>query len=111
MQTPERRVKVWISEWLKKHGVFYFMPVQTGYGPSGLDYFCCWHGWFVAIEAKAGTEVTGRQATIMKRVIEAGGHAYMVGSETDPDVSREVVNRRMDDIDAHVRLTTQAAHL
>ena len=39
-RTPEGKVKEKVSKLLREYGVYYFMPVQTGYGPAGLDYHC-----------------------------------------------------------------------
>lgn len=52
--TPEGRVKAAIKLWLRDRGVWFYMPVQTGYGVGGVpDFICCWGGQFMAIEAKA----------------------------------------------------------
>ncbi|HEX8838188.1 MAG TPA: hypothetical protein VF748_14700 [Candidatus Acidoferrum sp.] len=110
-QTPERRVKAWISEWLRQEGIRYFMPVQTGYGSAGLDYFVCWHGQFVALEAKAGTAVTARQEAFMREIYRSGGTAWVVGSETSKDVKKEDVIGRLKDIDAVIRCGEKPADL
>ena len=36
----EAEVKKWVKEVLNKYNVYYFMPVQTGYGAAGLDFHC-----------------------------------------------------------------------
>ena len=38
--TPEGKVKKKIKEVLDEYGVYYFMPVQHGYGPRGVDFHC-----------------------------------------------------------------------
>ena len=43
--TPEGRVKNAIKEVLDKFGVYYFMPVQTGFGAAGLDFHCVIPVW------------------------------------------------------------------
>ena len=64
--TPEGRVKQQVDKYLKDHGIYYFKPVQTGYGATTLDYLCCWNGRFVGIECKAnGNDLTKRQRLIM----------------------------------------------
>jgi hypothetical protein len=82
--TPEGRVKKEVSKYLKDHGIYYFMPVQTGYGATTLDYLCCWNGKFVAIECKAGKNMfTKRQDLISLRMADAGGLVFEV-NDTSP---------------------------
>lgn len=38
--TPEGKVKDKIKKLLSRYGVYYFMPVQSGFGPAGLDFHC-----------------------------------------------------------------------
>ena len=72
--TPEGEVKRGITKVLQSHGVYYFMPVQHGYGKRGLDYFVCAYGCFVAIEAKApGEDATKIQKIIAEEIVAAGG--------------------------------------
>ena len=66
MTTPEGKIKVKVRELLKKYNVYYFQPVQMGYGAAGLDFHCvvCWKHIAVAffIETKApGKKPTDRQ--------------------------------------------------
>ena len=95
--TPEGRVKQQVTKWLKEHDIYYFMPVQTGYGRPALDYICCWRGLYVEIECKAGdNDLTARQRAIYVAVERAGGLAFVVRSYMSiPD--------RMELIDAIVR--------
>lgn len=65
--TPEGRVKKDVKRILDAFGVYYFMPVQTGFGAAGLDYHCVVqfgdHALAFFIETKApGKEPTARQA-------------------------------------------------
>jgi hypothetical protein len=65
-KTPEGKVKDMIKIVLDRYKVYYFMPVQFGYGPSGLDFHCCImvRDWPIAffVEAKeAGKPTTNRQ--------------------------------------------------
>jgi hypothetical protein len=69
--TPEAKVKTRIKKVLNYYGVYYFMPVQFGYGAAGVDFHCVmrWRGMAIAffIEAKAPDEpLTGRQDLFLK---------------------------------------------
>ena len=79
--TPEGRVKAAVKKVLKKHGIYYFMPVQTGYGTQGLDFYCCIMGEFVAIETKApGQKLTARQAQTTKIIKQSKGTVLVIDS-------------------------------
>ncbi len=55
MATPEAKVKKKIVDKLKAVGAYYFYPVTGGFGRSGIfDIVCCYKGFFIGIEAKAG---------------------------------------------------------
>jgi len=80
--TPEGKVKAKVSALLKTYkGLFYTMPVPSGYGESTLDYLGCYRGWFFAIETKApagGTpEPTARQKEIIRKMREAGASVFV----------------------------------
>jgi len=79
-QTPEVKVKAKIKKILKDNGVYYAMPIGTGYGNSGVpDFLCCVNGKFMAIEAKAGKgQATALQEKNLKAIIESGGDAWVV---------------------------------
>lgn len=82
--TPEGRVKRKISELLKSYGsdVWWYMPVQTGYGKSVVDYLGCVMGRFFAIEAKRpGGATTPRQEATLAEILQAGGDAFVVDDE------------------------------
>ena len=71
-ENEESEVKKWIKDALKEYNVYYFMPVQTGYGAAGLDFHCvvewCGIGLAFFIEAKEfGKEPTARQALFAKQ--------------------------------------------
>lgn len=78
--TPEAKVKEKIKKILKEHGVYYAMPMGTGYGNSGVpDFLCCVGGHFFAIEAKAGNGIpTALQEKNMREIQTAGGIAAVV---------------------------------
>lgn len=78
--TPEAKVKEKIKKILKEHGVYYAMPMGTGYGNSGVpDFLCCIKGRFLAIEAKAGKgDTTALQKKNIREIENAGGDAWVV---------------------------------
>jgi pantoate kinase len=81
--TPESKVKAEIKKILKEHGVYYAMPMGTGYGNSGVpDFLCCVKGQFVAVEAKAGKgKTTALQDKHIADIQTAGGYAWVVNEE------------------------------
>jgi len=78
--TPEAKVKKQIRAILDAHGVYYAMPIGTGYGNSGVpDFLCCVNGCFLAIEAKAGKgKTTALQDDNITRIVDSGGVALVV---------------------------------
>jgi Holliday junction resolvase len=81
--TPESKVKAKIKKILKDHGVYYAMPIGTGYGSSGVpDFLCCVNGNFLAIEAKAGKgTTTALQDKNIREIKESGGMAVVIAEE------------------------------
>ena len=80
--TPESKVKAKIKAILKAHGVYYAMPIGTGYGNAGVpDFLCCFNGRFLAIEAKANGGVTTALQDKNLRDIETAGGITCVLSE------------------------------
>lgn len=79
-QTPEAKVKAKIKDLLKKYGVYYAMPIGTGYGNSGVpDFLCCVGGHFLAIEAKAnGGKPTALQLKNINQINTCGGTAVVI---------------------------------
>lgn len=78
--TPEAKVKKKISALLRKHGVWYTMPIQRGFTKPGVpDYLCLLHGMFFTIEAKAGTnKPTQAQLNEMQAIRDNGGFTFVV---------------------------------
>jgi hypothetical protein len=72
--TPENATKRRIRLMLKQLDLWYFMPVQTGYGAATLDFLGCRRdGRAFAIEAKAwGEDPTPRQWATMQHMAERG---------------------------------------
>jgi pantoate kinase len=83
-QTPEAKVKAKIKAILKEEGVYYAMPIGTGYGNSGVpDFLCCVSGRFLAIEAKAGKgQTTALQEKNLREIQDAGGVTLVINGDT-----------------------------
>jgi pantoate kinase len=81
--TPEVKVKAKIKKILKDNGVYYAMPIGTGYGNSGVpDFLCCVNGNFLAIEAKAGKgTTTALQEKNLREIKQCGGTAAVIAEE------------------------------
>ena len=82
-QTPEAKVKKQIKAILEKHGVYYAMPIGSGFGNSGVpDFLCCMNGTFLAIEAKAGKgTTTALQDKHLRKIEEAGGRTLVINEK------------------------------
>lgn len=85
MATPEAKVKAKIRKLLQEYGVYYAMPIGTGYGNSGVpDFLCCVppDGRFLAIEAKAGTgKTTALQEKNLSDIRKVGGGAVVINED------------------------------
>ena len=79
-QTPEGKVKDKIKKILKAHGIYYAMPMGTGFGNAGVpDFLICVKGRFIAVEAKAGKgKTTALQEKNIREIQEAGGDAFVI---------------------------------
>lgn len=89
MKTPEGAVKDDVKKLLDSYGerLYYFMPVQQGYGRRGLDFFVCFKGMFLAIETKRkGGYAKKFQADLVEQVRDAHGHALV--TDTVEDVAK-----------------------
>jgi len=83
-QTPEAKVKKQIKAILDKHGVYYAMPIGSGFGNSGVpDFLCCVNGKFLAIEAKAGNnQPTALQIKHLNDITRAGGQSLVANENS-----------------------------
>lgn len=84
--TPEGAVKKMVKTMLSEYGnsIYYFMPVQGGFGASTLDFLGCHIGRFFAIETKApGKHPTDRQTMIMNSMRQAKGRVFIIDGERD----------------------------
>ena len=83
MPTPEGAVKRKITAVLKSTpGLYYYMPVPSGYGNTSLDYIGCYNGLFFAIEAKAPKkEPTQRQKNTIKDMQRAFARVFVIDGD------------------------------
>lgn len=81
--TPEGKVKATVSKLLKSvDGLYYFMPVPSGYGESSLDYLGCYRGKFFAIETKKpGGKPTDRQKMVIEKMRKAGAAVFVIDGD------------------------------
>jgi pantoate kinase len=88
--TPEAKVKKQIRAILDEWGVYYAMPMGTGYGNSGVpDFLCCVSGWFLAIEAKAGKgKTTALQDAHIEKIRTAQGVALVINEKNIDELVR-----------------------
>ena len=78
--TPEKKVKDAVKKILNAHSAYYFSPVTSGYGTSGVpDIVACVKGIFVGIETKAGKgKPTALQEKNLMSIMRTGGIAVLV---------------------------------
>ena len=90
--TPEKLVKNKIKVILQDGGVYYAMPIGSGYGNAGVpDFLACVNGRFLAVEAKAGKgKTTALQAAHLEKIKTAGG-VSMVVNELNLDQLKETI--------------------
>ena len=88
-KTPEKKVKDKVVALLKEHGAYYFYPVTSGFGTSGVpDIVACHRGVFIGIECKAGSnKPTALQEKNLRLIAASGGHALVVNEENISDVA------------------------
>ena len=96
-QTPEGAIKAKIKAWFKARGIWYCMPMGTGFGNSGVpDFICCWNGKFLAVEAKAPgkrSNTTVMQDNQIMGIHRANGMAIVVDSIEQLDQLEERLGR------------------
>lgn len=84
--TPEGKVKAAVKKVLQARGIWFFMPMQNGFGVVGIpDFICCWKGQFLAIETKAPGKrntTTANQDRKLQEIQDHGGWAIVVDDAT-----------------------------
>jgi hypothetical protein len=80
--TPEAKVKAKVKAYLRERGVWFCMPMGTGFGSSGVpDFICCHNGKLIGIETKAPGKLkntTPLQDMQIEAIRESGGIAVVV---------------------------------
>jgi hypothetical protein len=73
-------VKDKVVKLLKKYDAYYFYPVASGYGATGVpDIVACIRGKFVGIECKAnGGKPTALQTKNLNEIAKNNGYAVLV---------------------------------
>ena len=81
--TPEKKVKDQVVKILKARGAYYFFPATGGFGRSGVpDIVCCYKGYFIGIECKAGKNTTtALQDKELSAIRFAGGTALVINGD------------------------------
>lgn len=85
--TPEGKVKEAVKKVLtegnRKHKIYQFWPVQSGYGAATLDCLGAYFGQAFAIETKApGGKPTPRQRLAIKEMEAAGIQVFVIDGDT-----------------------------
>lgn len=83
VRTPETKVKQRVVAQLKALGAYYFYPVTSGFGSSGVpDIVACYRGRFFGFECKAGkNKPTELQMKNLRQIADAGGVAMIINEE------------------------------
>lgn len=91
--TPERKVKNQCVEMLKEHGAYYFFPAANGLGRAGIpDIIICLHGYFLAVECKAGKgTTTALQERELQRIRNAGGVALVINEHNMDELKNVLI--------------------
>jgi|SRR5579859_5948221 len=94
--TPEGRIKAMVKKaldiYIQPH--WRFMPVQTGYGSTALDFLICVNGWFVAIETKKDgkAKLTPLQQTTKTDMEAAGALVFVVYDQASCDRAMKIIH-------------------
>jgi hypothetical protein len=99
--TPEKKVKQKVTKLLDSFGVYWFYPVASGYGSSGIpDLIACVRGRFVGIECKATPkdQPTALQLKNLARIKDQGGIAVVIHAENIEELHNvidSIINDRL----------------
>lgn len=83
--TPEGRVKQKVRDILDLYPrMYYYMPVQMGYGQAVLDFIGCYNGLYFSIETKVeGKKPTARQDATIAIMRDAGATVFVITGLSD----------------------------
>lgn len=83
--TPEGRVKNTVkTKILIPNGIWFFMPVQTGYGRRELDFICALPNgriFFIETKAPGAGRLTEPQQFLILQHRKAGRHVFIVDGD------------------------------
>lgn len=87
-KTPEAKVKATVVAQLRELGAYFFYPVTSGYGASGVpDIVGCYKGRFFGIECKAkGNKPTELQRINLNKIEGMGGIALVIDEHNAAEV-------------------------
>ena len=97
-QTPEGKVKARLKQMFRafEPDLYWFCPVQAGYGAAGLDFHCTFRGEAFFVETKApGRKLTKRQNATQARIELAGCRVFVVDSDTGIQEVKEWLTKRI----------------
>ena len=114
--TPEGKVKVKIKKLLDLYGVYYFMPVQSGYGPAGLDFHCMTTNttaFFIEAKAPGKKVISGsRQEELINKLRGYNAAVFVVSDEVtlvelEKWLRLTMLDKTKDSVDERARPTTE----
>jgi hypothetical protein len=87
--TPETKVKRKVTVILNKYNAYFFYPPSNGFGRAGIpDIIACYCGQFIAIECKAGKNITtALQRRELGAIEDAGGYALVINESNIEQVT------------------------
>jgi hypothetical protein len=87
--TPEVKVKRKVTVILNKYNAYFFYPPSNGFGRAGIpDIIACYCGQFIAIECKAGKNITtALQRRELGAIEDAGGYALVINESNIEQVT------------------------
>ena len=90
--TPEGIVKRDLKKMFKQFEplLYYFMPVQAGYGAAALDFHCSYRSFAFFVETKApGGKLTPRQTNTKERMEQSHAPVFVVRNAKDIEALKQ----------------------
>ena len=93
----ERDVKAEVKRILDSLDIWWYMPVQTGYGVRGIpDFVCCVRGTFVGIETKFGkNKLSAWQERIKECIVSSEGEYFVINEDNVHELPEHLGYRRV----------------